>query len=642
MNLPETKDDIFEINRRIGSGINLGNALEAPVEGEWGVTLEEEHFQLISNRGFDSVRIPIRWSEHAEAEAPYTIDRLFMDRVTWAVDNSLERGLVTIINFHHYVEIFKDPDRHEERFLGMWSQVAEHFKDYPGELVFEILNEPHDALNPERWNFLLAKSLSAIRASNPGRAIMIGPGDFNNIMELKNLRLPANDHGLIVSVHYYLPLEFTNQGASWQEGSDSWLGTTWPTGPEQQSNLRADFQTAADWARENNRPMNLGEFGAYEKANLNARVNWTSSVTRSARECGFSLNYWEFAAGFGIYDSTSKNWNEPLLSALDLNEESTVLQKSPGFPGEYASTNRGVYFLCNDRLISLAIAFLKAFRKHNPDLPLCLIPYRDDDVEQLTALSKTFRFSIFKSSGALRTCDRIAARISPDDYRFRKLAMWQGMFDQFIYVDVDNLVLEDISHLFSLLDTYGFVVCESDCEENIKWSWKDSIFSSGLLTRQQIAFAGNTSFIVSRRGVIDPDDVLANISKVEALVPHMELYCGEQPLLNYLIVNSGQPHTSIWELARQGMYPDIGVGYWAGTPKSAENSAAMGPGGGLRKRNSPDKITFIHWSGLWQAGRKEQLFFRSLQRLGIMRNRNPVIRWWFPYKSLWLYYRYLG
>ena len=56
--------DAFEINQELGRGVNLGNALEAPVEGEWGVVLQEEYFDLIADQGFDSVRIPIRWSAH--------------------------------------------------------------------------------------------------------------------------------------------------------------------------------------------------------------------------------------------------------------------------------------------------------------------------------------------------------------------------------------------------------------------------------------------------------------------------------------------------------------------------------------------------------------------------------------------------
>ena len=32
--------DTFDYNRRLGQAVNLGNALEAPHEGDWGLTLK--------------------------------------------------------------------------------------------------------------------------------------------------------------------------------------------------------------------------------------------------------------------------------------------------------------------------------------------------------------------------------------------------------------------------------------------------------------------------------------------------------------------------------------------------------------------------------------------------------------------------
>ena len=66
---PAPKKDIHEDNRRLGRGMNLGNALEAPREGEWGLTLEEDFFERVQKAGFRSVRIPIRWSAHTSATA---------------------------------------------------------------------------------------------------------------------------------------------------------------------------------------------------------------------------------------------------------------------------------------------------------------------------------------------------------------------------------------------------------------------------------------------------------------------------------------------------------------------------------------------------------------------------------------------
>ncbi|MCK5922968.1 MAG: hypothetical protein KAG66_18645, partial [Methylococcales bacterium] len=35
-------------NKALGRGINLGNALDAPKEGEWGWSLEANHFDIIA------------------------------------------------------------------------------------------------------------------------------------------------------------------------------------------------------------------------------------------------------------------------------------------------------------------------------------------------------------------------------------------------------------------------------------------------------------------------------------------------------------------------------------------------------------------------------------------------------------------
>src|SRR4051794_14090901 len=47
-------------------GINLGNGLDAPNEGEWGVTLRERHFEMAKAAGLDHVRLPVRFSGHAK------------------------------------------------------------------------------------------------------------------------------------------------------------------------------------------------------------------------------------------------------------------------------------------------------------------------------------------------------------------------------------------------------------------------------------------------------------------------------------------------------------------------------------------------------------------------------------------------
>src|SRR5215470_807883 len=82
----EAPADMHAANQKLGRGMNLGNALEAPKEGAWGVILQPGYFRAIREAGFDTVRLPVCWSAHALPDAPYTIDAAFAERVDWAID----------------------------------------------------------------------------------------------------------------------------------------------------------------------------------------------------------------------------------------------------------------------------------------------------------------------------------------------------------------------------------------------------------------------------------------------------------------------------------------------------------------------------------------------------------------------------
>ncbi|MDI7277593.1 MAG: glycoside hydrolase family 5 protein [Anaerolineae bacterium] len=306
----------YLLNERLGRGVNLGDALEAPEEGSWGVVLKAEYFQLIKDAGFHSVRIPIRWSAHAAQSPPYTIEPAFFARIDWAVEQALSRGLLAVINVHHYDGLARSPAAHRERFLALWQQIAERYQDQPDELLFEILNEPHEALTAPLWNELLKDALAIIRRTNPDRVVVVGVTNWGGVGGLSGLELPAEDRNLIVTVHYYEPFHFTHQGAEWTSGSDAWLGTKWLGTAAEQAAVRRDLDVAASWGERHGRPIYLGEFGAYSRGEMESRARWTAFVAREAEARGFSWAYWEFCSGFGVYDPVLRRWNEDLLQAL--------------------------------------------------------------------------------------------------------------------------------------------------------------------------------------------------------------------------------------------------------------------------------------------------------------------------------------
>jgi len=302
----------------IHRGFNFGDALETPKEGQWGVVLQEDYFTIIARAGFDSLRVPIDWVDHAGPAPDYTIDPKFFERIDWVVSNAEKNHFAFVsLDYHTDAGLIKDPDHYSDRFVAIWKQIAEHYRSAPDSICLELLNEPHDALTAAKWNALVARVLPVIRESNPTRTVVVGPIQWNAFDKLPELELPANDQHLLVTFHYYLPMQFTHQGASWVGPlSQQWLGTKRLGTNEETGRIAHDFQAAADWGKAHHRPIYLGEFGSYETGDMASRVRWTTCVARTAEKLGFPWTYWEFCASFGTYDPKAKEWRKPLLDAL--------------------------------------------------------------------------------------------------------------------------------------------------------------------------------------------------------------------------------------------------------------------------------------------------------------------------------------
>jgi len=309
------QDDAFHYNRLLGRGINLVTALDGPQES-LGCHARGRLFRLIKEAGFNSVRIPIDWSAHASAAAPYDIETDFFQRVDWAIGQALSRNLAVVINVNAYDEMNQDPIQNLPRLVELWKQIARRYQKRPKSLMFELLNEPHDRLDDERWQDAFPQLLKAIRDSNPDRIILIGPAHSNGVDRLDKIQLPPQDQRIIGTFHYYKPLQFTHQGASWVNDSAPWRGTRWTGTPGEREELRKDFERAAAWSHQNHRPLYVGEFGAYREANLDDRALWTRAVAGEAEKRGFSWSYWEFCSAFGAYDPAVQRWRRPLLNAL--------------------------------------------------------------------------------------------------------------------------------------------------------------------------------------------------------------------------------------------------------------------------------------------------------------------------------------
>ena len=200
------------------------------------------------------------------------------------------------------------------KLKAFWRQVSERLRAAPASVVFEILNEPNRAMDAV-WNEVLAENLQIIRETNPTRRVVVGPKVWNSLGELDNLKLPEADRNLVVTFHYYTPMEFTHQGAHWTPEFKNLKGITWGTQADH-DRIKTDFDKVKAWADKHGRPILLGEFGALESAGMPLASGLDGRCRPAAEARGFGWSYWQFDSDFVVWDMKADGWVKPILDAL--------------------------------------------------------------------------------------------------------------------------------------------------------------------------------------------------------------------------------------------------------------------------------------------------------------------------------------
>lgn len=320
-----------DLAQAMSPGINLGNTLEAlPTETSWGNPPTTQKIMLAYKAaGFNSVRIPVAWLAHADARD--RIDPAWMARVRQVVDHARAAGLIVMINTHWDGGWLNHPSYDKQaalnaRLAGLWTQIANAFKDYDEHLLFAGTNEvgmeslfapPNDeyAAVQNSFNQTFVTTVRATGGNNARRHLVVQGYNTNIEHTIKRAVLPKDTVAdrLMMEVHYYDPYDFALNGESkiWQWGAiakDPAATQTWADEPwveKQFGGMRRHFADRGV-------PVIVGEYGAYPKREFPGMKPyvryWIRQVTGTMRKHGLVPMWWDTG---GLFDRTTGAQKEP-------------------------------------------------------------------------------------------------------------------------------------------------------------------------------------------------------------------------------------------------------------------------------------------------------------------------------------------
>ncbi len=289
----------LELSKLMGNGINLGNTMEAYGHPELGINTDtykyetfwgqpvttEEMIAGMKSCGFDSIRIPVAWTNMMDYEnGDYTIADAYLDRVDELITYAINNGMYVIINDHwdgSWWGMFGSATEETREtaftmYTSMWTQLAERYHDYDESLIFESGNEElGNRLNDtdickdsgslsedecyemtNRINQTFVDTVRATGGNNADRFLLIA-GYNTNIAKTcdDRFKMPKDTipDKLLVSVHYYDPWNYC--------GTDS--GTQWGTHGEYETQ-NADLKKMTKFT-EQGYGVIIGEYGVLAK-----------------------------------------------------------------------------------------------------------------------------------------------------------------------------------------------------------------------------------------------------------------------------------------------------------------------------------------------------------------------------------------
>jgi endoglucanase len=283
----------------------------------------EEDFKMISDFGFNFVRLPLSYRVWSTAENPFEIDEEKIKPLDDAVEYGKKYGIHVCICLHRIpgycvnddepipepFDLFEDEEA-QKAACFQWRFIAERSKGIDNEhLSFNLFNEPKWSLAEYKVNNVYNRLIREIRSISPNSTIVIDGTHNGSQVPLGFMHFGKEN--CIYSCRGYQPGSLTHYPISWAIGNlkepPKWPGALQISGGNAIVWNRAKIDEYFDlWAAVSNvydRGVICGELGCYNKTPHETVLAWYEDLLASLKEHNIGFAVWNFRGAFGVMDS---------------------------------------------------------------------------------------------------------------------------------------------------------------------------------------------------------------------------------------------------------------------------------------------------------------------------------------------------
>ena len=194
---------------------------------------DEEIFLMISELGFNFVRIPIDYRIITKSYNRNIMDESALLRLDKAVEYGIKYDIHICINLHRApgytvaqpreLSNLWTQNKPQETFAAIWGHLAERYKKVPVKnLSFNFVNEPPD-IDEAVYAAVIKRAADAIRKSDPDR-LLIADG----LRYGRNPSKMIRELGIAQAARGYEPFYVSHYKADWIDGAMDFPAPVWP------------------------------------------------------------------------------------------------------------------------------------------------------------------------------------------------------------------------------------------------------------------------------------------------------------------------------------------------------------------------------------------------------------------------------